>query len=113
MEPKCFWHNVGRLGLPHLSCPRRRLHILPATTHGTQVLLAQCGKIGASPSFLSKTPTPHPPCNNAWNPSASGTMWEDWGFPIFLVQDADSTSSQQQCWLEHNQEPLSWPLCSV
>jgi len=51
--------------------------------------------------------------DNAWNPSASGTMWEDWGFPIFLVQDADSTSSLQQCWLEHNQEPLSWPLCSV
>ena len=51
--------------------------------------------------------------HKAWNPSGSGTMWEDWGFPIFLVQDANSTASLYQCWSKHNQAPLSWPLCSV
>jgi nicastrin len=51
--------------------------------------------------------------SSPWNPSGTGTMWEDWGFPIFLVQEAAATEGLLDCWLHHNQPPLGWPLCSV
>ena len=49
----------------------------------------------------------------SWNLQGSNSMWEDWGFPIFLVKDSKATEELHQCWEDHNQAPLSWPLCSV
>jgi len=52
--------------------------------------------------------------NSPWNPTASNTMWMDWGFPIFLVQDSNSTEKIYKCFKDYNEKtPLSWPLCSL
>jgi len=92
--------------------------ILPSVTDGNWT--GRYPKFGNGEGYSDDGYCPNPglgesDCSKdkAWNPSASGTMWEDWGFPIFLIQDADSTASLHQCWSEHNQAPLSWPLCSV
>jgi len=65
-----------------------------------------------SPSLANQTSSCSPE-DRPWNPRGSSSMWEDWGFPIFLVQDSNSTEALHKCWLEHNQAPLSWPLCSA
>ena len=92
--------------------------ILPSVTDGNWT--GHYPKFGNGEGYSDDGYCPNPglgesDCSKekAWNPSASGAMWEDWGFPIFLVQDADSTASLHQCWSQHNQAPLSWPLCSV
>jgi len=52
--------------------------------------------------------------SNPWNPSGSNAMWIDWGFPIFLVQNANATDKLYNCFLDYNNKtPLSWPLCSM
>ena len=91
--------------------------ILPSVTDGNWA--GHYPKFGKEEGYSDDSSCPNPGsgesgCNkeNVWNPSASGTMWEEWGFPIFLIQDANSTASLHQCWSEHN-VPLSWPLCSV
>jgi len=91
--------------------------ILPSVTDGNWA--GHYPKFGNGEGYSDDSSCPNPGsgesgCNkdNVWNPSASGTMWEEWGFPIFLIQDANSTASLHQCWSEHN-VPLSWPLCSV
>ena len=41
-------------------------------------------------------------------------MWENWGFPIFLVENSSFVENIQDCYQEHNtKQPLNWPLCSL
>ena len=52
--------------------------------------------------------------SNPWNPSGTDTMWVDWGFPIFLVENSKATENLRNCYLKYNEKtPLSWPLCSM
>lgn len=67
----------------------------------------------AGSSFFNTSSTSCREEDGGWNPTGSGAMWEDWGFAIFLVQDSKATSELYSCWMEHNQPPLTWPLCSV
>ena len=64
----------------------------------------------------SNLPDNQASCSNEspWNPSGSGTMWENWGFPIFLVENSSFVENIHDCYLTHNtKEPRSWPLCSL
>ena len=48
-----------------------------------------------------------------WNPTGSGLMWRHFEFPIFYLPESDSTEELYQCFLQHNNNTLAWPLCSV
>jgi len=57
--------------------------------------------------------------NNVWNPAGQNLMFEDWGFPIFLVEDTAKTDYLiHDCFEIHNKITENrtnpeWPLCSV
>ncbi|XP_029437535.1 nicastrin isoform X2 [Rhinatrema bivittatum] len=57
-------------------------------------------------------------CNRtAWNPLGNGLSFEDFQFPIFLLQDENETQVIKQCYQEHN-VPLNgsipqYPLCAM
>nr|XP_033779025.1 nicastrin isoform X2 [Geotrypetes seraphini] len=57
-------------------------------------------------------------CNSTvWNPQGNGLSFEDFKFPIFLLQDENETRVIKQCYQEHN-IPLSgsipqYPLCAM
>jgi len=40
-------------------------------------------------------------------------MWQDWGFPIFLLDNSSNAESVYSCWEEHNSKGLQWPACSL
>ena len=49
-----------------------------------------------------------------WNPSGSGVMWEQWGFPIFLLENSTFAEDIHQCFESHNtRKPHHWPLCAL
>jgi len=56
--------------------------------------------------------------SSVWNPAGQNLMFEDWGFPIFLVENSTTTDYLiEDCFEAHNKiingtEP-DWPLCSV
>ncbi|XP_030043328.1 nicastrin isoform X2 [Microcaecilia unicolor] len=57
-------------------------------------------------------------CNSTvWNPRGNGLSFEDFKFPIFLLQDENETQVIKQCYQEHN-IPLNgsipqYPLCAM
>ena len=48
-----------------------------------------------------------------WNPAGSGVMWREFEFPIFYLPDIEKTEELYQCFLQHNNQSLAWPLCAV
>ena len=49
-----------------------------------------------------------------WNPSGSGVMWEQWAFPIFLLENSTFAQDIHECYDNHNiKRPLHWPLCAL
>ena len=86
--------------------------ILPSVTEG--LWQGHYPKSGYSDD--STCPNTDSACStsNPWNPSGSNTMWVDWGFPIFLVQNTNATENLYNCFLQYNDKStLSWPLCSM
>ena len=64
----------------------------------------------------SSLPNNHAPCpaQSPWNAVGSGTMWENWGFPIFLLENSTFTEQIHSCYTTHNTGPaLAWPLCAL
>ncbi|XP_069806699.1 nicastrin isoform X2 [Dendropsophus ebraccatus] len=57
-------------------------------------------------------------CNGTvWNPLGTGMSYEDFQFPIFLLQDENETEIIRQCYREHN-VPVNdtapkYPLCAM
>jgi nicastrin len=55
---------------------------------------------------------------SAWNPAGSGTMFESFPFPIFMIKNETTTDDILDCFAKFN-EPTSegdarpWPLCAV
>ena len=50
----------------------------------------------------------------AWNPIGQGTMWHNWNFPIFYLENSTVAEQIHSCYSEHNDRTdLSWPLCSL
>uniref|UniRef100_A0A663M318 Nicastrin n=1 Tax=Athene cunicularia TaxID=194338 RepID=A0A663M318_ATHCN len=57
-------------------------------------------------------------CNNTvWNPLGSGLSYEDFDFPIFLLEDANETQVIKQCYQDHNVprdgSGPEYPLCAM
>ncbi|XP_064031886.1 nicastrin isoform X2 [Pogoniulus pusillus] len=57
-------------------------------------------------------------CNRTlWNPLGSGLSYEDFDFPIFLLEDANETKVIKQCYQEHNVprggSAPQYPLCAM
>ncbi|NXO24591.1 NICA protein, partial [Cisticola juncidis] len=57
-------------------------------------------------------------CNGSlWNPSGSGLSYEDFPFPIFLLEDANETQVIKECFRAHNlprgAAPPQFPLCAM
>ncbi|NWU87133.1 NICA protein, partial [Onychorhynchus coronatus] len=57
-------------------------------------------------------------CNTTvWNPLGSGISYEDFDFPIFLLEDANETQVIKQCYLDHNVprdgSAPEYPLCAM
>ncbi|XP_074785067.1 nicastrin [Athene noctua] len=57
-------------------------------------------------------------CNNTvWNPMGSGLSYEDFDFPIFLLEDANETQVIKQCYQDHNVprdgSGPEYPLCAM
>ncbi|XP_030821146.1 nicastrin [Camarhynchus parvulus] len=58
-------------------------------------------------------------CNGSeWNPGGSGVSYEDFPFPIFLLQDANETQLIKECFRAHNVpsspgSPPQFPLCAM
>ncbi|NWT75269.1 NICA protein, partial [Prunella himalayana] len=58
-------------------------------------------------------------CNGSeWNPGGSGVSYEDFPFPIFLLQDANETQLIKECYQAHNiprvpGSPPEFPLCAM
>ncbi|XP_008946831.1 PREDICTED: nicastrin, partial [Merops nubicus] len=57
-------------------------------------------------------------CNTTvWNPVGSGLSYEDFDFPIFLLEDANETQVIKQCYQDHNlpREGAApqYPLCAM
>ncbi|KFW75182.1 Nicastrin, partial [Manacus vitellinus] len=57
-------------------------------------------------------------CNTTvWNPLGSGISYEDFDFPIFLLEDANETQVIKQCYLDHNVprdgSAPQYPLCAM
>ena len=41
-------------------------------------------------------------------------LWKNWDFPIFLINDGNTTQKLYDCYDEHNTgAEATWPLCSV
>lgn len=57
--------------------------------------------------------------SDVWNPAGQNLLFQDWGFPIFLVEDSQTTDFLiEDCFEKHNKitenrTKLDWPLCSV
>jgi len=49
-----------------------------------------------------------------WNKAGESILWQNWDFPIFLINDAATTQSLFDCYNDHNSgtDP-DWPLCAV
>ncbi|NWJ06278.1 NICA protein, partial [Crypturellus undulatus] len=57
-------------------------------------------------------------CNSTvWNPLGSGLSYEDFDFPIFLLEDANETEVIKQCYQDHNVPRdgagPEYPLCAM
>ncbi|KAM4644558.1 nicastrin isoform 2-T2 [Amazona ochrocephala] len=57
-------------------------------------------------------------CNKTvWNPVGSGLSYEDFDFPIFLLEDANETQVIKQCYQDHNVprdgSGPEYPLCAM
>ncbi|KAM3918891.1 nicastrin isoform 2-T2 [Leptodactylus fuscus] len=57
-------------------------------------------------------------CNGTlWNPLGSGMSYEDFQFPIFLLQDENETEVIKQCYRDHNipenDTAPKYPLCAM
>lgn len=57
-------------------------------------------------------------CNGSlWNPLGSGMSYEDFQFPVFLLQDENETEVIKQCYREHNipgnDTAPKYPLCAM
>ncbi|NXB99395.1 NICA protein, partial [Orthonyx spaldingii] len=57
-------------------------------------------------------------CNGSvWNPLGSGLSYEDFPFPIFLLEDANETQVIKQCFWDHNMPRAGsgpeFPLCAM
>ncbi|XP_014117376.1 PREDICTED: nicastrin [Pseudopodoces humilis] len=58
-------------------------------------------------------------CNGSlWNPGGSGLAFEDFPFPIFLLEDANETQLIKECFLAHNVPGAGgaappFPLCAL
>ncbi|XP_060109585.1 nicastrin isoform X2 [Heteronotia binoei] len=57
-------------------------------------------------------------CNNTeWNPLGNGLFYEDFNFPIFLLQDENETQVIKQCYqtynLPRNGSAPQYPLCAM
>ncbi|NWU73065.1 NICA protein, partial [Pterocles burchelli] len=57
-------------------------------------------------------------CNGTvWNPVGSGLSYEDFDFPIFLLEDANETQVIKQCYQDHNVprdgSGPQYPLCAM
>uniref|UniRef100_A0A8B9BTK5 Nicastrin n=1 Tax=Anser brachyrhynchus TaxID=132585 RepID=A0A8B9BTK5_9AVES len=57
-------------------------------------------------------------CNTTvWNPVGSGLSYEDFDFPIFLLEDANETQVIKQCYQDHNVprdgSGPEYPLCAM
>ncbi|NWH72475.1 NICA protein, partial [Piaya cayana] len=57
-------------------------------------------------------------CNTTvWNPVGSGLSYEDFDFPIFLLEDANETQVIKQCYQDHNiprdGSGPEYPLCAM
>uniref|UniRef100_A0A8C3Y5S3 Nicastrin n=1 Tax=Catharus ustulatus TaxID=91951 RepID=A0A8C3Y5S3_CATUS len=58
-------------------------------------------------------------CNGSvWNPLGSGVSYEDFPFPIFLLQDANETETIKECFRAHNVPAVpgaapQFPLCAM
>ncbi|KAM4880473.1 nicastrin isoform 2-T2 [Sylvia borin] len=58
-------------------------------------------------------------CNGSlWNPGGSGISYEDFPFPIFLLEDANETQVIKECFRAHNVPPgpgaaPQFPLCAL
>ncbi|XP_071273487.1 nicastrin [Agelaius tricolor] len=58
-------------------------------------------------------------CNGSeWNPGGSGISYEDFPFPIFLLQDANETQLIKECFRAHNVPSAAgsvpqFPLCAL
>ncbi|XP_015267604.1 PREDICTED: nicastrin [Gekko japonicus] len=57
-------------------------------------------------------------CNNMeWNPLGNGLFYEDFSFPIFLLQDENETEVIKQCYqtynFPHNGSVPQYPLCAM
>ncbi|NWX93730.1 NICA protein, partial [Nothoprocta pentlandii] len=57
-------------------------------------------------------------CNTTvWNPVGSGLSYEDFDFPIFLLEDANETEVIKQCYQDHNVpregSGPEYPLCAM
>uniref|UniRef100_A0A8B9S4C1 Nicastrin n=1 Tax=Apteryx owenii TaxID=8824 RepID=A0A8B9S4C1_APTOW len=57
-------------------------------------------------------------CNSTvWNPVGSGLSYEDFDFPIFLLEDANETQVIKQCYQDHNVphdgSGPEYPLCAM
>ncbi|XP_075699452.1 nicastrin isoform X2 [Rhinoderma darwinii] len=57
-------------------------------------------------------------CNGTlWNPLGSGMSYEDFQFPVFLLQDENETEVIKQCYREHNipvnDTAPKYPLCAM
>ncbi|XP_063032370.1 nicastrin isoform X2 [Melospiza melodia melodia] len=58
-------------------------------------------------------------CNGSqWNPGGSGVSYEDFPFPIFLLQDANETQLIKECYQAHNVpgpggSAPQFPLCAM
>ena len=49
-----------------------------------------------------------------WNPVGQGTMWQDWAFPIFYLENSTVAEQVHSCYSDHNDlAELAWPLCSL
>uniref|UniRef100_A0A8B9TAC9 Nicastrin n=1 Tax=Anas platyrhynchos TaxID=8839 RepID=A0A8B9TAC9_ANAPL len=57
-------------------------------------------------------------CNTTvWNPLGSGISYEDFDFPVFLLEDANETQVIKQCYQDHNVprdgSGPEYPLCAM
>ncbi|TRZ09202.1 hypothetical protein HGM15179_017905, partial [Zosterops borbonicus] len=58
-------------------------------------------------------------CNGSlWNPGGSGVSYEDFPFPIFLLEDANETQVIKECFRAHNvprggSDAPEFPLCAM
>ncbi|XP_069583490.1 nicastrin isoform X1 [Ranitomeya imitator] len=68
--------------------------------------------------YSSKHGSQYSHCNGTlWNPLGSGMSYEDFQFPIFLLQDENETEVIKQCYMKHNipgnDTSPQYPLCAM